>query len=302
MGQNLNTSVPRAFQDGAPALLYEMMRSFTALARTLNLSQAVEDLGSTRQTLRRHISQLEEAMGCKLFDLQQRRYSLTQEGERAVAPALLLLDQCSVWHQGKFQSVGGMLRFSFEGESGWTYHQQQLPMSVAWSCKSELLRAALKAWTLSEGKLESCNLAQIRPYILAYREIAEGWICVEVGENSFYSNWFGWAQARSSVGRNLNQFPGGEQFASLANAPFRDVRDGHSVRLDQVVTKMQLNAEGPMQYIVFDRLLMGVQMPDGSPAIISVVDRACEMRIADLDKGLLDQVPESAKVDFSLES
>lgn len=301
MGQNLNISLPNGPQNGVPALLYEMMRSFTALARTLNLSQAVDELGSTRQTVRRHISQLEEAMGNKLFDVQQRRYALTAYGQRAVAPAQLLLDQCGIWHQGKFQSVDGMMRFSFEGNAGWIYHQQELPMSVVWSCKSDLLRTALKAWTLSEGKLESRNLAQIRPYILAYREISEGWICVEVGEKSFYSNWFGWAQARSSVGRNLNQFPGGEEFASLANAPFRDVRDGHSVRLDQVVTRMQLSADGSMQHIAFDRLLMGVQMPDGSPAIISVVDRACEIRITDLDAGLLDQVPESAKVDFSLE-
>ncbi|MEP3512466.1 MAG: hypothetical protein ABJN38_11970, partial [Lentilitoribacter sp.] len=37
------------------ALLHEMIRSFTTLARTLNLSHAVKELGSTRQTLRRHI-------------------------------------------------------------------------------------------------------------------------------------------------------------------------------------------------------------------------------------------------------
>lgn len=298
MNKDLDISTFAALQTCAPALLYEMMRSFTALARTLNLSQAVEDLGSTRQTLRRHISHLEEAMGCKLFDVKQRRYALTQEGERAVAPARLLLDQCNIWYQAKFQSVGGMMRFSFEGQTGWIYHQQQLPMSVAWSCRSGLLKAALKAWTSGEGKLETDDMAPVRPYILTYREISDGWICVEVGEKSLYSNWFGWAQARSSVGRNLNQFPGGEEFASLANEPFRDVRDGHSVRLDQVVTKMQLNGEGPLQYIVFDRLLMGVQMPDGSPAIISVVDRACEMRIADLDQGILDQMPQSARVDY----
>ena len=58
-----------------PALLYEMMRSFVALARTLNLSQAVEALGSTRQTVRRHIAQLEQAMGLSLFEVEQRRLS-----------------------------------------------------------------------------------------------------------------------------------------------------------------------------------------------------------------------------------
>jgi biotin operon repressor len=292
--------IPSRTLRDAPALLYEMMRSFSALARTLNLSQAVEELGSTRQTVRRHVSQLEEAMGCKLFVVEQRRYALTTQGEDAVGPAQLLLDQGAVWYQGQFKNVGGMLRFSYDGgEDKWIYHQQQLPLSVAWSGKSKLHRAAIKAWAESEGNLESDVMSQVRPYILAYREIAEGWICVEVGEASFYSNWFGWVKARSSVGRNLNQFPGGKLFASLANAPFTDVKDGHGLRLDQVVSRMPLEDDGPMHNIAFDRLLMGVRMPDGSPAIISVVDRSCEIRITDLDKGVLATVPPQARTDFN---
>lgn len=299
MTESLNIQTFNARPVAPPALLYEMMRSFTALARTLNLSQAVEELGSTRQTVRRHITQLEEAMDGKLFDVQQRRYSLTDMGARALAPAQLLLDQGRVWYQGQFQNVGGMLRFSYEGASGWLYHQQQQPVSVVWAGKSELLRAAAKAWTASEGELESKHMEQVRPYLLAYREISEGWICVEVGERSFYSNWFGWAQARSSVGRNLNQFPGGEEFASLTNAPFTDISSGHGLRLDQIITKMQLSDDGPMQYIAFDRLLLGMRMPDGSPAIVSVVDRSSEVRISDLNNSILEEVPKKASVDFT---
>ncbi len=298
VGETLDISIPSPEVLRTPALLYEMMRSFTALARTLNLSQAVEDLGSTRQTVRRHISQLEEAMGVKLFEVQQRRYLLTEAGARAVAPAQLLLDQGGIWYQGLFQNVGGMLRFSSGANPDWAYHQQQLPLSLAWSVRSKLLGAAIKAWAQSEGKLESKEMAHVRPYMLAYRENSEGWICVEVGEKSFYSNYFGWAQARSSVGRNLNQFPGGEEFASLANAPFADIKSCHGIRLDQVVSRLRLSPEGEMQTVAFDRLLMGVQMPDGSPAIVSVVDRPCEIRITDLDPGVLDMVAPRAKVDF----
>lgn len=302
MGSNLKISLPPKKQEPPPALLYEMMRSFSALADTLNLSQAVEELGSTRQTVRRHISHLEEAMGHKLFEVQQRRYTLTEHGTHALAPARLLLDQGSVWLQGKFKNVDGMLRVSFEGDTGWMFDQQQLPMSRIWSGKSELLREALKAWTKSEGMLESPEMLHVRPYILAYREIADSWICVEVGERSFYSNWYGWAEARSSVGRDLNQFPGGEQFMSLATAPFTDVSESHGVRIDQIVSKMRLSPDGPMQYIAFDRLLLGVQLPDGSPAIISVVDRPEEILITGVDKCLLDQVSAKGRVDFVKET
>ncbi|WP_299412974.1 LysR family transcriptional regulator [uncultured Sulfitobacter sp.] len=282
-----------------PSLLYEMMRSFSGLAETLNLSQAVEELGSTRQTVRRHIAQLEEAMGFKLFDVQQRRYVLTDRGARALAPARVLLDQGSVWYRGQFEHVAGMLKFSFDDGNGWMYHQQEQPISMVWSCKSDLLRVSLQSWAAAGGQLESPHMEKIRPHLVAYRDNAEGWICVEVGEQSFYSIWFGWAQARSSVGRSLNQFPGGSAVASLADAPFQAIGMGHGIRVDQVVTRLPLGGdENQMELIAFDRLLMGVQLPDGSPAIVSVVDRACEIRISGLNQEIMKRVPDIAKIDF----
>lgn len=300
MRDALNTSEQPPAERGVPALLYEMMRSFTALARVLNLTQAVEELNSTRQTVKRHITQLEEAMGVKLFEVEQRRYILTDVGKRALEPAELLLAQGKIWHQGEFQHVAGLLRFAFESESGSQYVQQQLPIASIWQGESGLLKAAVKAWSLSEGKLESKHMAPVRPYLLAYRENSEGWLCTEVGEESFYSNWYGWAQARSSVGRNLSSFQGGKEFASLADRPFRDVANTHGLRLDQLMVRSVSPIDGSLDTVMFDRLMMGVRMPDDSPAVISVVDRSRIVQIAGVDREILEQVPERAKVNFNL--
>ena len=70
--------------------------------------------------------------------------------------------------------------------------------------------------------------------------------------------------------------------------------------MDQVFMKMQMAEGEPFHHLVFDRLLMGVRMPDESPAIISVVDAACKIRILDLDEAILDDVPERSRVDFTL--
>ncbi len=64
--------------------MFEMLRSFTTLASTLNLSRAVIALGSTRQTVRRHIQQLEELRGEQLFEVHDRQYVLTEAGSRSV--------------------------------------------------------------------------------------------------------------------------------------------------------------------------------------------------------------------------
>tara|TARA_B110000908_G_scaffold144552_1_gene174240 strand:+ start:508 stop:1410 length:903 start_codon:yes stop_codon:yes gene_type:complete len=300
MGDTSNTPKLPQVQRGPPALLYEMMRSFTALARVLNLTQAVEELNSTRQTVKRHISQLEEAMGAKLFDVEQRRYVLTDFGQRALEPAELLLDQGKIWYTGSFQHVGGLLRFAFASETGSQYFQQQLPITSIWQGESGLLKAAVKAWSMSEGKLESQQMAQVRPYLLVFRENSEGWICTEVGEESFYSNWYGWAQARSSVGLNLNSFQGGKEFASLADRPFRDVAATHGIRLDQLMVQSVSPEDGAVNTVMFDRLLMGVRMPDESPAVISVVDRSRVVQIAGLNGDILEKIPPRAKIDFSL--
>jgi hypothetical protein len=95
-------------------LLFEMIRSFTTLARTLNLSHAVEELNSTRQTVRRHIAQLEELRGERLFDVINRRYELTEAGNAALPSALSLLGHGRLWLRGQIKDVDGLMGMSYE--------------------------------------------------------------------------------------------------------------------------------------------------------------------------------------------
>ncbi|MFD2738132.1 LysR family transcriptional regulator [Sulfitobacter aestuarii] len=281
-----------------PALLYEMMRSFAVLAQTLNLSHAVQQLGSTRQTVRRHISQLEDSMAVKLFDVQDRRYHLTEAGQRALPSAQSMLAQGAVWLNGQYDHVNGMERLTYEDDNGWIFHQQQQPLSRVWEGESDLLKAAARGWAAAGGELENPAMKPVRPYILVFRDSPGGWICVELGEETLYAKWYGWANARSSIGRALDQFPGGEEFARLTNVPFQEVQAGQGIRLDQVLTKMPRDAGGPLHYIGFYRLMLGMRLPDGSPAIVAAVDRADRLRITDVDPTLIEKMPRDATVTF----
>lgn len=301
MNQRMEITSESEVTKVVPALLHEMIRSFTTLARTLNLSHAVKELGSTRQTVRRHITQLEASIGEELFVVDDRRYQLTDAGQRALAPAQSILAQGSVWLNGQFDHVDGMMRLAFQGEGDWLFFQQQQPISRVWESNSDLLKSAIKAWAVTEGNLEHPLMSGVRPYILVYRESPGGWICAEVGEKSFYSNWYGWANAKSSVGRTLDQFPGGAEFANLMNQPFAKVHINRGLRLDQVLTRMPRSPGAPVDYLAFSRLLLGVQLPDGSPALMVVVDRAESMLIADVDPDLLEQMPADACVHFDPE-
>lgn len=283
-------------------LLHEMIRSFTTLARTLNLSHAVKELGSTRQTLRRHIALLEQAKGTPLFSVEDRQYRLTEAGARALPEALDILARGNSWLSGTISHVDGLQHLSHSLPSGWNFWQQQRPISDLWKSGRPLLRETLRAWTISGGGLEHPELQHIRPYFMVYRDSPSGWICVELGDTSSYVSWFGWTNARSSIGRDIGKMPGGDDFARLLVMPFDEVRRTQNVRLDHVFTQIKRDEDGPLVPICYQRLLLGGRFPDDTFALISVVDRSYEIDIDGLPKTELKRMPEELvmKIDPSV--
>jgi biotin operon repressor len=276
---NLVPTETQALGSQVPPLLYEMIRSFVTLARTLNLSHAVEELGSTRQTVRRHIAQLEEMKGAELFHVEERRYRLTAVGLETLPEAEHIIARCNVWARGQIAHQNGLRQYKSQLPDGGDFYQQQLPLSSIWTSDRPLMAAAHKAWTLAEGQLESPFFQSVRPYAMVYRSSPSGWICVELGEQSSYVTWFGLANARSSVGRVLAELPGGDDFARLLSMPFQDVERERNVRVDHIYTQLPRGPEGHPEQICYARLLLGCSFPDGSFALMSIVDRNNDIEI-----------------------
>ena len=281
-----------------PALLFEMMRSFVTLARTLNLSHAVKELRSTRQTLRRHITLLEEEMDTQLFRVDDRRYSLTEEGVNALPEALNLVAKSTMWLRGTARHQQNLQRVSFQLPNGWTFDQQQHPLSRVWTDQSLLMRETLKGWAMSAGQIESPLLAHVRPYLIVYRMTPAGWITVEFGEESFYVKWFGWAAARSSIGRTIGSLPGGADFARLLEQPFDEVTNSQGVRLDHVVTQVPKGEAGTITPIRYARLMMGGRFPDQSQALFALVEAEPEIDIEGVNQEDLSPIPADIMTNF----
>ena len=296
MSDDLQNVVDEVGESKVPALLYEMMRSFTVLARTLNLSHTVRELNSTRQTVRRHIAQLEELMGATLFAVDDRRYHLTARGEEALPEALEIMARCKTWALGDLRSVGGLMRLSHEHPNGWAFYQQQQSLTQIWGEESPILRKVFHAWCSSRGELEHPEFQSLRPYILVYRDSPHGWICTELGQKSFYTKWWGWKIARSSIGRPLRQFPGGSEFEAMLTGPFREVRANGGVRLDEVVTQIPRSEGEKPTPLAYKRLLLASRFPDGSFALIAAIDRSRVISISGLDQSTLAAMPADAVV------
>jgi biotin operon repressor len=265
------------------ALLHEMIRSFTTLARTLNLSHAVKELGSTRQTVRRHIAQLEEAKGVALFTIEDRQYRLTEAGRRALPEARDILIRGRSWLLGHVSHLDGMQRVMADLPEGRSFWLQQRPIGNIWLTDRPLLRECFRAWALAGGQLENQFMEHVRPYFMVYRKTPIGWVCVEIGDNSSYVSWFGWTNARSSIGRSIEGLPGGEHFAHLMVEPFEDAAIHQNSRLDHIHMQLQRESEGEFVPLSYQRLLLAGRFPDNSFALISILDRCHEIEIEDLD-------------------
>jgi len=251
-------------------LLFEMIRSFTTLARTLNLSHSVAELNSTRQTVRRHISILEELRGAPLFHVVNRRYELTDAGYAALPEAQDLLLRGMAWARGQSGSTGD-LQYLKASQGDWVFHQQQQPLGMIWKDESLLLRETFRASVMASGEIENSCLTHVRPFLLIYRYSDSGWICVEFGEKSAYVKWFGSDYAKSSIGRPIARLPAGEEFGHMLDQSFHDVESTQSARLDHVYTRMPERDGANQATIAYQRLMMAGSFPDGSPAVLALV-------------------------------
>jgi biotin operon repressor len=269
------------------SLLFEMLRSFVTLADTLNVSRAVQLLGVTRQTLRRHIEILEGSRGQQLFMVEDRQYRLTEEGCQAVQEARNLLERGRAWLESEAGHRDGLFQFTLSREDGYFYHLQQHPISRVWTDEGSVMKEAIKAWAQSEGQIEHPAFQDVRPHALVFRFLDDHWLCAEVGEASDFARWYGWSWARSSVGRKIDGLPGAGRFNFSAAQSYDELRATQGLRLDHVATLMPHGPDDVLRPICFARLLLGCSFPDGSFAMVSMVDRSCEIDIPGLDPAVI---------------
>ncbi|WP_371169179.1 LysR family transcriptional regulator [Aliiroseovarius sp. 2305UL8-7] len=278
----------------SPPLLFEMLRSYASLARTLNLSESVRELQSTRQTVRRHIALLEEYKGSPLFSFENRQYVLTEAGKNSLREAEELIARCEAWLHDESKHVNELFYLGLQ-VGPIPFYLQQHPLTAIWDMGSPLVQYAFHAWADSQGDLESPALQPLRPYLMVFRfnEDNGDWICTEVGEKSSYATWFGWEKYRSSVGKGIANLPGGPGFANLLAKPFHDIATTRGIRLDHIHTRIGHGPDDELKTISYQRLAMACRFADGEFALATLIDRTRNVVIANLSEENRNSMDES---------
>ncbi|MDU8910164.1 LysR family transcriptional regulator [Aestuariicoccus sp. MJ-SS9] len=276
-----------------------MLRAFVTLSRTLNLTETSERLGATRQTVRRHISDLEAIKGRPLFSLERQEYVLTQYGREILADAESILRQVAAWSDRTSmtrRSSHWLEKAHFLDSSGREFHSQQHPISRIASSGPRIMKQTLAAWGQALTQIEDPAMAEVRPYLVVYRKDRRGWICVEIGEKSAYALWFGWAWSKSAIGRLSQEDNAGNEFNDfIADAYARIYGDG-GVRLDHLYAHLPRESDDKAVPISFQRLLMGCVFPDGTPALAVLVLMTRDVDI-DAMRGIeITSIPEDCEM------
>ncbi|HFC04679.1 MAG TPA: LysR family transcriptional regulator [Rhizobiales bacterium] len=280
-------------------ILFEMLYSFTTLARTLNLSKAVRILNSTRQTVRRHIDTLEEFRGEKLFEIVDRQYSLTPAGLQSLEEAEKLLAQGNAWLAGHISTFNKLDNVNLVDEDAdLCYYSQQHHISQLWIDKSPLLQFGLRCWASSNTSIESPGLAPIRPYLMICRRQNGRWVYTEIGEKSSYASWFGWVWAKSCVGCPITDTPDGMDLVYFSQA-YSEAYAGSGVRLDHIYTEIPREKDGPRSVACYQRLVLGCSFPNGEFALAVLVDRTHNISINGLPDQREKMMPESLLMSFT---
>ena len=285
-----------------PSVLYEILRSFTTVAETLNITKAVDQLGFTRQTIRRHLDDLESIFGQKLFETKNRQYQLTAVGQECLVGAHSLLADITAWTKGSYASSKGLQTFSFENEeSGYFYYSQQHSLNEVWDDGTPIIRKGLHAWTLAHSYLEAEELEVLKPYLLVFRKHRGSWLCTYVGQNSSFASWKGQTWAQSAVGKAIENDPSNMQDEQFTMDAYESVLKIGSPRYDHIYAHYAREQNGPTEPVAFQRLLFPLRLPDGEPVLGSLVTRTNCIRIPDMNGKEFEKMREEHLMEFELD-
>lgn len=282
-----------------------MMRSFTTLARTLNLSETVSQLGVTRQTVRRHIRTLEEIKGAPLFQVRNRSYMLTEAGAECLDEAERILEESEAWLHGHFVRIKSskteLEHAVYQDDRGLDFRAQQHPLSRLWFDAPPLLRRGFQAWAKAQFVVETDEMKAIQPYLLLYRQIGDDWICVAIGESSSYATWYDWTRVKSAIGRHVSDSPTQPEIKKFMVGAYTEIITEGGARLDHIFTQTPREQHGTPKPVSYQRLLMGCAFPDGSPVLASLVARTYTIEIPGLRAEMIQRMPADSLMDFDIE-
>jgi len=263
-------------------VLFDMLNSFVSLARLLNLSHVSNELGFTRQTVKRHITELEDKIGASLFRLEDRKYVLTKEGEEALPGAKMLLLNANNWISGISGPHSSKIKIEYEEGANFHFIQKH-PISLLHTMGPKLLKSALKSWIDANGRIDHDALKALQLYAVNFRKQEKFWVCMSIGEKSSLASWLGQDLVMSSAGALIQESPITGNYTTDAVEAYDYVYHTGDIVYDHVCSGLPHTLGGRGDIANFQRLILPCTFPNGEGFISSFVFRTNNINISNFE-------------------
>jgi len=254
------------------------------LARRLNLSHASQELGFTRQTIKRHISELEVKIGEPLFELDNRKYVLTEAGKVALPGAKQILLKANSWFDGMTDRTVIKHLEKLDTGSSLNFIQKHPIAHLNHSGPAFLQKAFLK-WVEASGRIEHPSLVEMQPHAANFRKQGTFWICIHIGEKSSMATWLGAADAASAAGELFEESPMTGTYAIEVTEAYDYAYYTGDIVYDHISAILPHVTDGPPSVVNYQRLVVPCLFPNNEWLITSFVFRTNDIEI--------DNVPEN---------
>jgi len=257
-----------------PYRLIKSILSFREMAKTGNIQDAAQRIGVTRITLRDRVRFLESFHDAPLYVPGGGGIQLTETGralhERTDA---IIMNLEMLLAETFYDSKDPQLN-----EEALKYFQQRYSL-LKIKEQTPLIRIGYEDWQSCQGELGATGLAWLWQYILSYRSVPDGWLCIHIGEKSSYATWFGRSWAMSAIGYLSSTDPTGENYDLIATQGYFDVMRWGSPRLDHVHTALSRRKGEQVEWVSYQRLLLPCTLPSGEAVVVSLVARTNQIKI-----------------------
>lgn len=289
------------FHTRIPGHIYSILRSFLTLAETLNLSRTTKELKITRQSVRRHIAQLEEQVGDRLFATEHNEYALTPAGARWKSEISNLLEQMHTLFGPSTTLVKGLPLVNIQVSDNHRFFAQQHPAVDVWKESTPpLIRKGLEVWALSQSALDHEAMQVVRPYLLVYRQLKNEWVCTEVGDKSSYATWLGSTWAKSAIGQTYEDDPIKSQADAFMVKAHHMVSQVGAPLYYHISTKFPRSEFGELVPVNYQKLVLPCRFPNGSPAVAALVARTDKISIEGLSSSDIPVTPQEELMEFDI--
>lgn len=242
-------------------LLYGYVRSFVKLAYMGDVRQVSKHLDITRQSIKRHILELENLLDAQLFERVGTSSALTSMGTLWLPRA-----------QEFFELSASFL--NRRGSNQAHYQSTQLPfrMLLKDQSNSSMLRDFAKAWLQSEQDLSDSCIQPFLSHCIVYERKSGAWVSREIGAKSAFSRWFGTEITIRSKGQRLSKMETGGDLQDEISFLLDGVYTRGGVHFSEVACNLHKPGEADRCPVLYQRLLAELSDKDGQPVVASLID------------------------------